>query len=49
MMDRLRFTCYALRFVPCMALHLGKVVRYWWREQRRALWGGWCRRRTGQG
>lgn len=49
MTDRLRFACYVLRFVPCMALHLVRTVRYWAAEQRRALWGGYCRQRTGQG
>lgn len=47
MMDRLRFYVYCVRFVPCMASHLGKVLRIWAAEQHRALWGGYCKRRTG--
>jgi hypothetical protein len=48
MIDRLRFWLYCLRFVPCLLDDLRAVLDVWWYQRRRALWGGWCRKRTGQ-
>jgi hypothetical protein len=49
MIDRLRFWLYCVRFTPCLVRDLRALLGVWVYHRRRALWGGYCRQRTGQG